>query len=116
MVASVYLFIAGGIHYRMSQFLGIDQIKTGSANRALSEHDTFETSGILSVIRHPWYSAGIMIIWAGDISLLSLLINIVITAYFLLGHSSRSASSFVRSGTNIENTRRMFQCYSRING
>lgn len=85
LVTGVYLFLAGGKHYRMSQFLGIDQIRTGSATTSLSEYDTFDTSGILGVIRHPWYSAAILIIWARDISLSTLLNNIVITAYFIIG-------------------------------
>jgi protein-S-isoprenylcysteine O-methyltransferase Ste14 len=82
---SITLFVAGGRHYSMSQFLGIRQIKTGRANPALSEHDTFDTSGILSAIRHPWYTASIMVIWARDISLSTLLINMVISAYFIIG-------------------------------
>jgi protein-S-isoprenylcysteine O-methyltransferase Ste14 len=84
-VASVTLFIAGGKHYSMAELLGIRQIKTGRANRALSEYDTFDTSGILKVIRHPWYTAGILIVWSQDISLLTLLINIVISTYFVIG-------------------------------
>jgi protein-S-isoprenylcysteine O-methyltransferase Ste14 len=85
LVTSIFLFVAGGRHYSMSHFLGIHQIKTGRVNRALSEYDTFDTSGILSVIRHPWYAAGIIGLWASDISLLTFLINIVISAYFVIG-------------------------------
>lgn len=85
LAASIALFIAGGKHYSMAQFLGIRQIKTGRANPALSEYDTFDTSGILSAIRHPWYTASLLFIWAGDVSLSVLLINIVISAYFVVG-------------------------------
>jgi methanethiol S-methyltransferase len=85
LLTSLCLFIAGAKHYDLSQFLGIRQIKTGETNPALSENDTFGTTGILSAIRHPWYVAGIMIIWARDISLSTLLNNIVISAYFVIG-------------------------------
>ena len=81
----IYLFAASAQHYGMSQFLGIRQIRTGRANFSLSGYDTFDTSGILNAIRHPWYTAGIMIVWARDISLSTLLINIVINAYFIIG-------------------------------
>ena len=84
-VTSLYLFIAGARHYRMSQFLGIHQIKTGQADQTLSEHDTFDVTGILGVIRHPWYVSGMMIIWVRDISLSALLNNIVISVYFVVG-------------------------------
>ena len=82
---SIYLFFAGARHYSLLQFLGIHQIKTGQTGQALSEYDTFDTSGILSVIRHPWYTGGIMIIWSSDIYLSSLLNNIVISVYFVIG-------------------------------
>jgi len=85
LATSITLFVAGGRHYSLSQFLGIRQIKTGRANHTLSEYDTFHTSGILSAIRHPWYTASLMVIWARDVSLSTLLINIVISAYFVVG-------------------------------
>jgi len=82
---SLSLFVAGARHYSLSQLFGIRQIKTGRASRAVSEYDTFDSSGILGMIRHPWYIAGILLVWAGDISLSTLLINIVIIAYFVVG-------------------------------
>lgn len=85
LAASIILFIVGGRHYSMAQFLGIRQIKTGQANLALSEHNTFDASGILSAIRHPWYTASVLFIWARDLSISILLINIVLTAYFVVG-------------------------------
>jgi protein-S-isoprenylcysteine O-methyltransferase Ste14 len=84
-VTSIYLFIAGGKHYSLSQFLGIHQIKTGRVDHTLSEYNTFDSSGILGAIRHPWYTASIMIFWAGDISPSVFLNNIVISAYFVIG-------------------------------
>ena len=85
LLTSLCLFIAGAKHYDLSQFLGIRQIRTGETNPTLSERDTFGTTGILSAIRHPWYVAGIMIVWARDISVSTLLNNIVISAYFVTG-------------------------------
>jgi protein-S-isoprenylcysteine O-methyltransferase Ste14 len=82
---SIYLFVAGARHYSMSQFIGIHQIKTGQTDHSLSEYDTFDTSSILSVVRHPWYTGGILIIWSSDIYLSSLLDNIVVSAYFVVG-------------------------------
>jgi len=85
LATSISLFVAGARHYNMSQLFGIRQIKTGRVSRAVSEYDTFDTSGILGVIRHPWYIAGVLLVWAGDINLSTLLINIVISAYFVIG-------------------------------
>ncbi len=84
-VTSIFLFITGARHYSMSQLLGIYQIKTGRENRAASGYGTLDTSGILGGIRHPWYTAGILLVWAADLSLSNLLINTVISAYFVIG-------------------------------
>ena len=82
---SIFLFVTGARHYSMSQLFGIHQIKTGRANRAVSGYGTLDTSGILSGIRHPWYTAGIILVWANDLSLSAFQINIVISAYFVIG-------------------------------
>lgn len=84
-VTSILLFITGARYYNMSQLLGIHQIKTGRANRAVSAYGTLDTSGILSAIRHPWYTGGILLVWTADLNLSTLLINIVINAYFVIG-------------------------------
>jgi methanethiol S-methyltransferase len=85
LVTSIFLFVAGARHYSMSQFIGIHQIKTGKTDHTLSELGTFDTSGILSVIRHPWYTGGIIILWSSDMYLSTLLNNIVVSAYFIVG-------------------------------
>ena len=82
---SCFLFIAGGWNYSLSTFLGIRQIRTRRENGALSDTGTFVASGIHRIIRHPWYLGGMMIVWARDLSLLTILINIVITCYFIIG-------------------------------
>jgi protein-S-isoprenylcysteine O-methyltransferase Ste14 len=100
LATSIILFVAGGRHYSMSRFLGIRQIKTGRANHTLSEYDTFDNSGILSAIRHPWYTASIMVIWARDISLSTLLINIVISTYFVIGTILEERKLLLEFGEN----------------
>jgi protein-S-isoprenylcysteine O-methyltransferase Ste14 len=100
LATSIILFVAGGRHYSMSRFWGIRQIKTGRANHTLSEYDAFDNSGILSAIRHPWYTASIMVIWARDISLSTLLINIVISTYFVIGTILEERKLLLEFGEN----------------
>ncbi len=85
LATAIFLFYAGGRHYSLGQLLGIRQIKTGRTGQALSEYNRLDTSGILGMIRHPWYTAGILIVWAQDISVSALVINIIICAYFVVG-------------------------------
>ena len=85
LATSIFLFVAGGWNYSLSQFFGILQIRAGRATRALSSYDTFVASGIHKMIRHPWYLGGILFIWARDLSVSTILNNIVITCYFIIG-------------------------------
>lgn len=82
---SVCLFIAGGKHYSWAMFWGISQIKAGRAGRSLADSSTFVVSGIHRIIRHPWYLGGILIVWAQDMSALTILINMIISVYFMIG-------------------------------
>lgn len=85
LLGGLFLFAAGARHYSLWQFFGIHQIRTGQTGSALSENAVFDTTGILGIIRHPWYTGGIMVIWASDIYLLSLLNNTILSIYFVIG-------------------------------
>jgi len=82
LAVSVCLFVAGGKHYSWARFLGIYQVKAGSS---LADSSTFVVSGIHRIIRHPWYLGGILIVWAQDLSTSTILINMVINVYFIVG-------------------------------
>lgn len=85
LAVSAYLFVAGGRHYSWARFCGISQIKAGRAGRSLADSSTFVVSGIHQIIRHPWYLGGILIVWAQDLSASTILINMVISVYFMIG-------------------------------
>jgi protein-S-isoprenylcysteine O-methyltransferase Ste14 len=85
LAASIGLFIIGGRNYSLFQFLGIAQIRRGEGNRSLSGYGPFVVSGIHTVIRHPWYLGGMMIVWARDLGLSAILNNLVIDSYFVIG-------------------------------
>jgi protein-S-isoprenylcysteine O-methyltransferase Ste14 len=85
LAVSVYLFVSGGRHYSWARFWGISQIKVGRAGSSLADSSTFVVSGIHRIIRHPWYLGGILIVWAQDMSASTILINMVISVYFMIG-------------------------------
>jgi methanethiol S-methyltransferase len=82
---SIFLFLAGARHYSLSSFLGLVQIREGESSRTLSTRPVFATSGILGVIRHPWYAGAMLIIWARDLGLTALFVNIVLSLYLVIG-------------------------------
>jgi protein-S-isoprenylcysteine O-methyltransferase Ste14 len=79
------LFLAGARHYDMLQFLGIRQIRTGTSHGALTASGRLHTTGILRITRHPWYLGAIMLLWAGDLNISTLIGNIILTLYLIVG-------------------------------
>jgi len=64
---------------------GIAQIRARRADGSLSKDDSFVVSGIHRIIRHPWYLGGILIVWAQDLSVSTIMINMIISVYFIVG-------------------------------
>ena len=82
---SLFLFSAGAKHYDGLVFLGIRQIKFFSNHKSLKESGGLDMSGILSVIRHPWYSATILLLWTRNIDINICIVNVILTAYLIIG-------------------------------
>jgi protein-S-isoprenylcysteine O-methyltransferase Ste14 len=82
---ALFFFIAGAQRYDLRQFLGLRQINEEKACSVLTDDCSLDTGGILSVIRHPWYTGGILIIWARPLDLSAFLTNLVLSGYFLVG-------------------------------
>jgi protein-S-isoprenylcysteine O-methyltransferase Ste14 len=82
---AIWLLVAGARHYSWAQFSGIAQIRAGRVDGSLCDCDSFVVSGVHRIIRHPWYLGGMMIIWVGNQSVSTILINIIISVYFVVG-------------------------------
>ena len=79
------LFAAGARRYDFLQFAGFRQIRAQNDCSALTEDCSIDTAGILGVVRHPWYSGGILLIWARTLDPAALVTNTVLTLYFIVG-------------------------------
>jgi len=81
------VWIAGARQYDMIQFFGFRQITTGASHSVLTKTGTFDTSGILGATRHPWYLAGLVLIWAHDhsMTIATLVTCVLLTAYLVAG-------------------------------
>jgi len=82
--AAAILILAVGSRYSMSRFLGIEQIR-GRAGRGMTEGGGLDSSGILGVIRHPWYAAVFILLWAGDLTPSKIIINVILSGYLVIG-------------------------------
>jgi protein-S-isoprenylcysteine O-methyltransferase Ste14 len=82
---AVLLFFRGGRHYDARQMLGIKQIREGTSNRVITDTGELDTSGILGITRHPWYLATILFIWARQLDVSAILVNVILTFYLIIG-------------------------------
>ena len=85
LLISIGLFLLGGRHYDLKQFLGLKQIEGGKYDKGLTDSGELATSGILGVIRHPWYLGAILLIWARPLDLAAIHVNTVFTIYLIVG-------------------------------
>lgn len=83
-VYAFYMFYAGWKRYDLSFFLGLKQLQAGiSGGPAPAASFTSDSRG---GVRHPWYSAGIALVWAfGPITDISLVSKIVLSLYLIGG-------------------------------
>lgn len=102
---SLFLFYAGAKSFDLLQFLGIRQIRNFSNNKLPTDLGNLNMDGILSVIRHPWYSASILIIWARNIDMSVLIVNVVLTFYLVIGTYLEERKLVIQFG----DTYRMYQ-------
>lgn len=72
-------------HYNMLQFLGIRQIFQERPGNAMTESGEFDSNGVLGVVRHPWYLALLILLWARDLNLAEITINLVLSVYLVIG-------------------------------
>jgi len=80
----VLLFVSGGRHYSLRQFIGISQLR-GTSTGGLAAGGGIDSSGILGVIRHPWYTGLVLLLWAEDVDGTRLVTAGVLTVYIFVG-------------------------------
>jgi methanethiol S-methyltransferase len=81
----ISLFIAGAKHYNASAFFGFSRIKNNQDSNLINKSGMLDKSGILGIIRHPFYAGVLLVIWAGNIDVTNLIINCILTAYIIIG-------------------------------
>ena len=82
--SAVVVFVLGLRRYDMGQFLGLAQL-LGLSGRGIAAGGGIDTGGILSAVRHPWYLAILLLLWARDIRTADLVVNAVVTLYLVVG-------------------------------
>lgn len=81
----IVLFFLGAAKYDARRFLGLSQLKESTSRKGLTASGKLETSGILNIIRHPWYTSLLLILWARSLDASALIVNLVFSGYLLIG-------------------------------
>jgi protein-S-isoprenylcysteine O-methyltransferase Ste14 len=84
LACGILLVVAGGRHYSLGQFAGISQLR-GASSGGIATGGGIDSSGVLGLVRHPWYTAVVLLLWAGDLDMASLVGNGVLTVYIVVG-------------------------------
>ncbi len=79
------LMIAGAANSDFREFIGLSQISRPDACGGISADCELNTSGILGMVRHPWYTAVMVLLWARDLDLAAIIVNTVLTVYVIVG-------------------------------
>jgi methanethiol S-methyltransferase len=83
-VCGVLLFLAGGRHYSLRQFIGISQLR-GAPAGGLADGGGIDSTGVLGVLRHPWYTGLVLLLWARDLDAVRVVVSAGLTAYIVVG-------------------------------
>lgn len=79
------LFAAGARGYRFSRLVGTEQLRAGTRAVLLSGREEISDSGVLGVIRHPWYAGALLLVWVREAGPLGLAVNLVLSLYLWIG-------------------------------
>ena len=85
LAAGLALMVAGGRQYNQRYFFGLQQIADARAGR-IEQPAVFKAEGILRRVRHPYYTAGILIVlFLGNITTVTIATKAVLILYFIVG-------------------------------
>ncbi|WP_291317688.1 NnrU family protein [Desulfuromonas sp.] len=82
--AAAVLFWGGARAYPVREFLGLGNQRSLGAGARASEN-RLEKAGVLRMVRHPWYLAGLILLWARDLDPAALVTSVVFSLYLVIG-------------------------------
>ncbi len=102
LLAALTLFWAGGRSYDMRVFLGIGE----KGRSGMAGEGALSRRGILGAIRHPWYTAGLCILWVRPKDAAGLVTAILLSAYLVVGAHLEEAKLIAEFGDGYRAYRR----------
>ena len=81
---ALWLLLAGARAYDMRRFLGFEALARGPAQEGKAAEPLVLT-GVLRHLRHPWYLAGLLLLWGRDLAARDLVTATLLSGYLYLG-------------------------------
>lgn len=81
---AIYLLLAGGHRIDMCRFLGVVPGKPAGVH-VQTGSEPLVVDGIFRYIRHPWYLAGLLLLWGRDLAARDLVTAVLLSVYLYLG-------------------------------
>lgn len=87
-------------YYNMRYFIGIQQWRNRHDE---TDSDMFTISPFHRFVRHPWYSLALLVLWTRDIESTTLVSNLVISGYFIIGAALEEKKLVTQFGDRYRN-------------
>jgi len=84
-ILGIIFFLLGAKKYDSRRFFGIAQLKETGSRQSMNASGELDTSGIHGLVRHPWYTALLLVLWARPLDISTLIINTVFSVYLIIG-------------------------------
>jgi methanethiol S-methyltransferase len=84
-VTGLLFYYSGARHYSMKTFLGLSQVREEVNHGLINSSGKLDSSGILGIVRHPFYAGSFPLIWSGNLDKTRLIINIILSVYLVAG-------------------------------
>ena len=81
----ILLFLLGAKKYDAKRFIGLAQLKDDRLRQGLSADGKLDSQGIHGLVRHPWYTGLLLVLWARPLDMSTLFINLVFSLYLIIG-------------------------------
>ncbi len=104
MLAAVAAFIWSTRYYDISIFMGTHQWR--NRENSTSDEGALTISPLHRFVRHPWYSLALVILWTRDIESTTLVSNLMISAYFIIGARLEEQKLVIQFGKQYQEYQR----------
>ena len=97
LLLALWLLVSAARSFKLGDFFGFSALH--SSRQQPGEPHELICSGILAKVRHPWYSAGLLLLWLRNHNEYELVTSVVLSLYLIIGAHVEERRLFRRFGS-----------------